>query len=171
MPARTIRGARLKGFFVILVTAFVMSWMMSQARTLAAREKDGVWILNVVVGLRIVCLAVLALGLSLIVGGLRQRDDRILLIVLGTIFSGFTVITWPKNVEILPSGLQQRNWYGKRKFVSWRDITEVVEKRDGTVIVKGEGTRIELSPYHVGRDTLLDRLKSIPQHRKEQSVR
>ncbi|HEV2471005.1 MAG TPA: hypothetical protein VGS78_17575 [Candidatus Sulfotelmatobacter sp.] len=160
----------MKGFLVILVTAFVMTWMISQARTAAVRVKDGTWILNVVVGVRIVWIAVLALGLSLIVAGLRQREDRILLVVMGTIFSGFTVITWPKNIEILQSGLQQRNWYGKKKFISWREITEVVEKRDGTVIVKSERYRIEFSAYHVGRDTLLSHLKKIPKHDKEQSI-
>lgn len=150
----------MKYFWVVFLTSFAMSWFFSRARRTKAKHIGSMWLFAPILGVRILYCLVFAMGMAFIVFGARgPREDRTVVVTGGLGFIVFVSLTWPKTVQVLEFGLRQRSWNGRWKALPWKEISEVKEKRDKSVVVLGTGGKIVLSPIHAGRELFLSKLR------------
>jgi hypothetical protein len=146
----------MKGFFVVFITAFVLTWLASRARATKAHKVGNTWVFPPVGTVHVLYSLVLAIGTGLAFFSFRgPQEDKNLTISIGLSFVIFALITWPKAVEVSELGLRQRSWYGGCHTISWPEVSDIQETRDGSVVVRGLHSKIVLSPYHADRDLFL----------------
>ena len=68
-------------------------------------------------------------------------------------FAAMTYLAWPRAVIADAEGLVQRNIFGRRKHIPWRNLTALqFRQRDLATFARGaDGTKIVHSPFHVAR--------------------
>jgi hypothetical protein len=86
-------------------------------------------------------------------------SDRALLVVAGLLIFSFVLASWPKTVWISESGLRQRSWSCRWKRIAWPEVSDVKERRDGSVEIRGNGTKIVLSQFHADRRLFLEKIR------------
>jgi hypothetical protein len=147
----------MKGFYVIVLTAAIMGWLAAQARTARVRKIGNGWLFPPVRALQAVFSAVLAMGVAFVFFGYRGPEaDRTLLVLGGIGFVAFGAITWPKGVYLSDSRLRQRCWWGGWKTLTWSEVSDANEQRDGSIILRGGRTKIVFTQYHADRDLFLE---------------
>jgi hypothetical protein len=146
----------MKGFFVIIITSSIMSWVASQARTARARKLVNSWVFSPVWALQAIFLAVLAMAATFIYAGyFGPEADRAVVVAIGLLFIVFPVVAWPKAVHVSESGLRQRSWRGAWKTIAWPQVSEAKEQRDRTVVLRGNGVKIIFPEYNADRELFL----------------
>lgn len=150
----------MKGFFVIVITAFVMSWIATQARNAKAAKLPNGWIFPPVRSIQLVFFACNLMGAVFVVWGyLGPRQDRIVGICGGLFFVVFTAIAWPKAISSSEMGLRQQTWWHGWKIIEWEQVSSVEQKKDESIIVRSEHTKIIFSPYHADRNRFLQEVE------------
>lgn len=149
----------MKGFFVIVITAFLVSWLGAQARSARARQVRDTWLFLPIMGMRVLYGAVAIFGLGLVVGGFfGPPQDRTIVVSGGWLFIAFAGITWPKAIEVSHLGLRQRSWWGRWKTIAWPEVLCSDERRDGSVVVRAKHGKVVLSSLHADRERFLAQL-------------
>jgi hypothetical protein len=118
----------MKGFFVILITAFALGWLSGQARSARARRLDGKWLFIPVRGVRAVYVALFALALGLVFLAYRgPRGDLLMTISVAFLFVLLAAVTWPKAIQTSGDCLRQRGWWGGWKTIRWSNVSRSEE--------------------------------------------
>jgi hypothetical protein len=152
----------VKGFFVIFLTALIMRWMAAQSRAAKARRIGQDWIFPPTRALQMVSVLGLTMGgVFAIFGFLGPQSDRNLLVIGGLLILAFAGATWPKAVWLSDSGFRQRSWCCRWKRISWSKVSEVKEKGDGSVVIRGKETKIVLSQFHADRKLFLEKVRGL----------
>jgi hypothetical protein len=143
----------MKGFLVIVITAFALGWLGARARISKAKRTEDGWTFLPIRSVQFIYIATLLMGLSFIlVGILGPQQDRTVGEIIGLVFAVLAVVSWPKAIEVNGRGLQQRSWCGRVRTMNWRDIVEVKTKRDDSIYLRGTTFKIVVSPYHSDRE-------------------
>jgi len=154
----------MKGFFVIVITALVLSWLAAQARKAKARRAGGTWLFPPITAVQILYGTLAMSGLGLVLAGyLGPLQDRDIVVSVGLLFVVFSSVTWPKTVELSKLGVRQRSWWGGWQIIHWEEITSSEQRRDGSVIVRAKNCKVVLSPFHADRDLFLRQVKGGPE--------
>jgi hypothetical protein len=145
-----------------------MGWMAAQARSAKAYQIGQDWIFPPIRALQLVSVISVAMGAAFLFFGLRASGaDRFIGISIGLSIISLSGITWPKAIRLSEYGLQQHSWYGGSKKIAWSEVSDVNERRDGSVVVRGKNARIVLSQFHSDRNLFLEkvhRLTALPQN-------
>jgi len=149
----------VKGLFVISITAAIMGWLAAQASRAKARRLGHNLLFPPVRAVYVIFFLVLAMATAFVFFGLRgPENDRTIVVSGGILFIIFPAVVWPKAVHVSASGPRQRSWWGGWKTLSWAQISEAKERRDGCIILRGNGVKIVFSPYHAGRQLFLEEI-------------
>jgi hypothetical protein len=150
----------MKGFYVILITAFLLGIFAAQGKNAKARRVNDLWIFPPIIGLKIVYIVVAILGVGLIIlGYFGPQKDQSVVCSGGLMFAIFACVTWPKAIVLSESSIRQRSWRGCWKTIGWCDLLPFETKRDGSVIIRSRSCRIVHSPYHAGHDLFIAEIK------------
>jgi hypothetical protein len=146
----------MKGSLIIIITAGIMAWLAAHAKTARARKLGHTVLFPPVRALQAIFCAVFVMGAVFVVGGyLGPLSERTTVILIGLLFIVFSVVAWPKAVHISGSGLQQRSWWGGWRMLTWPQLSEIKEQRDGSIILRGSGVKIVFTQYHADRESFL----------------
>ena len=149
----------MKGFFVIILTATIMGWLLGRARNSRARRHADEWLFPPVSGVLAVFCLVLAMGTIFVVWGIRSsKDNRGTGVMVGSLFIVFSAVAWPKAIHVSESGLRQRSWWGGWKLISWPHLSQTKEKNDGSVVLGSEDNKIVFTQFHVDREFFLEQV-------------
>jgi putative Ca2+/H+ antiporter (TMEM165/GDT1 family) len=150
----------VKGFYIIIITAAVMGWLASQARTAKARQHGDTVLFPPVRVLQAIFCAVFVMGAVFVVCGyLSPLSDRTIGIWIGLLFIAFSVLAWPKAVYVSKSGVKQRAWWGGWRTLAWPDLAEAKKQRDGSMVLRGNGVKIVFTQYHADRELFLKEIE------------
>jgi hypothetical protein len=149
----------MKSFFIIFITTLLLSLLTSRAHAAKAKEANGIWTFYPIAVVQIMYSIFVALGCGLVIFGSQSTHRDQSVIVIGTIFVLFGLTTWPKAIQASHSGVRQRSWNGRLKIIAWEDIRKIKKNSDDSLVIWGEHAKIYVSPYHAGRDILLQKLE------------
>jgi hypothetical protein len=149
----------MKGFFVVFVTVLTMTWLGTRATRASAHQLGNEWVFPAIRPVHWIFGAALALGVSFVFFGFRgPQADRLVTVVGGLLFVFFPITAWPKAIYASSNGLRERTWYGGWRTQAWSQVSEVNEKRDGSIVVRGTNGKIVFSPYHADRERFLSEI-------------
>ena len=139
----------MKGFLVVFVTVLAMTWLATRATLAKAHQSGDTWVFPVIRPVQWIYGCWLALGLAgALFGAVGPQGDRKVPAVCGVLFICFAAVTWPKAIYVSPTGVRQRGWLGGWRTEPWSQISEVKEKPDHSIVVRGPKDKIVFSPYH-----------------------
>lgn len=151
----------MKGFWIVLIILGVTGWMSRQARLHHPERVDAGLAYRPVPLVIVVYGITTLLGTALVAGGMAgglSRGEA----TAAPIGAGLIVLalaSWPKPIITTEADIRQRSWSGTWKSIPWTDVSPPVTKKDGRVIIRGNGQTITLSQYHMGREQFLDEIR------------
>ncbi|HEU5399711.1 MAG TPA: hypothetical protein VFU86_00055 [Terriglobales bacterium] len=145
----------------VFVIAFLLSWLTARARHGKPHQLGNSLVFPIYRVVAYFYGVGFSLGMVLLIEGIQAApNDKLVEISIGVAFAAFAVITWPKDVRVSPTGVEQKSWRGVTIAVPWDGILEVRKrKRDGTIFVKGTAKRtIEFTQFHVAKELFVKEL-------------
>jgi hypothetical protein len=150
----------MKGFLGLVITALVMSWIATQASNAKAAKLPNGWIFRPVLSIQLIFLSANLMGFLFVIAGyLGPPEDRAVVLCLGLLFLVFTAVAWPKAISSSEMGLRQQTWWFGWKIIDWEQVSSVEQKKDESIVVRSEHTKIVFLPYHADRKVFLQEIE------------
>lgn len=84
---------------------------------------------------------------------LRDREVPFHLPLVFLVMFVGALLASPAPVVLDQSGIRQRYWWRRSKYIPWNEVVEAVHERTDRTVVRGKwGTCISFSPYLIGQD-------------------
>jgi hypothetical protein len=137
-----------------------MRLLTAEAQVSKGRRVGEYYIFSPVRALEGIYSIAAAMGASFLYFGMRASgQDKRVGIATGLVGLVFALTTWPKGIWTSESGVKQRSWFGRWKLICWPDVIKITEARDGSIVIRSSGTKIEFSKYHAGRELFLGEIR------------
>lgn len=144
------------------MASLVMTWVAASAASSRAKHSGDEWVYRpALVFTAIWCIGTTFFTYLLILGLLDFKTDQEIgyWIIFGVFV--FFLVTWPKTVFVIRSGIKQRGWNLKWKSIEWSETPSVKQEKDGSVVVRAGKKKITVASYLLGYSQFLD---NVPVH-------